>query len=78
MARTIEDIQKDYANAAYELGHLSFQLRESEAELERLDQEARKRQDKMKHLNKEALKLQNDARLAKVAEEKSSEPTEAA
>lgn len=71
MSRTIDDVKKEYANAAYELGHISFQLREADAELERLDQEARKRQDKMRHLNKEALKLQADT---PKKEEASSEP----
>ncbi len=70
MSRSLEDIQKDYANAAYELGHISFQLRESEKEIERLDQEARKRSDKMKHLNKEALKLKEEKLSEEVTEPK--------
>lgn len=61
MSRTIDDVKTDYANAAYALGHVSFQLREAEAQLERMDQEARKYVDKLRHLNKEALKLQSEA-----------------
>lgn len=57
MSRTLEDIKQEYATAAMALGQITFQLRESEAQLEQLEQEARKQGDKMRHLNKEALKL---------------------
>lgn len=73
MSRTIEDVQREYVQAATALGQLTFQVRESEAQLENLEQEARKQGDKMRHLNKEALKIHKESELAKLEEISKSE-----
>lgn len=69
MSRTIDTVKSEYANAAYELGQLSFQLGETEKQASNLEQEIQKRRNLMGHLNKEALKIQKESEIAKLTEE---------
>lgn len=58
MSRTIQDIQKEYQQAALELGAETYKLHALEQEVEAANRSSDKLKSKMLHLNKEANKLQ--------------------
>lgn len=57
MSRTIQDIQREYQQAAIELGAETYKLHSLEIEAEKAEQASNRLKTKMVGLNKEANKL---------------------
>lgn len=69
MSRSLEDIQREYQQAALQLGAEAYKLHALAVEAEKAEQASNNLKNKMVGLNKEASKLQQKAEPEEVANE---------